>query len=349
MGPRLKLPPYVHAFIDRHGKARFYFRRPGLKRVALPGLPWSPDFMAAYGTANAGERQEIGLKRTKPGTVAAAIAGYFSSLAFSTLAETTRSTRRQILERFREEHGDKGIATLGRVHIERMLNQKAPQPAAALNFLVTLRALMRHAINVGLRADDPTIGVRGPKFRSAGFYSWAEADIAAFEAKYPIGTKARLAFALLLYTAQRRADVVQLGRQHLRDGMLHVRQSKTGKPLAIPLHPELRLVLDATPAEHLTLLVTRQGKPFRANAFTKWFGRKCQAAGLPACASVHGLRKAACRRLAEAGCSASVIQAISGHATLREVQRYTEAAEQAKLARQGIEAVARTKIGKLGG
>jgi integrase len=59
-------------------------------------------------------------------------------------------------------------------------------------------------------------GVRGPKFRSAGFYSWTEDDIAAFEAKHPVGTRARLAFALLLYTAQRRADVIKLGRQHLR-------------------------------------------------------------------------------------------------------------------------------------
>jgi integrase len=351
MGQRVmrRPPKFVHGFVDRHGKARFYFRRPGFKRVPLPGLPWSPEFMEAYQVAMAGERQEIGLRRTRPGTVAAAVTGYFGSLAFATLAETTRITRRRILERFREEHGDKGIATLARVHVERMVNQRAKQPGTALNFLVTVRGLMRHAIGVGLRGDDPTIGVRGPKFRSDGFYSWTESDIATFEGKYPIGSRARLAFALLLYTAQRRADVVQLGRQHLRDGLLHIRQSKTGKPLAIPLHPELRAVLDATPSEHLTFLVTQTGKPFHADAFTHWFKRKCQAAGLPARASAHGLRKAACRRLAEAGCSASIIAAISGHATLREVSRYTAAAEQTSLARQGIEAVTRTKIGKLTG
>jgi len=341
-------PKYVQGFIDRHGKPRFYFRRSGFKTVPLPGLPWSPDFMAAYDVAKAaGERPAIGQRRTKPGTVAAAVTGYFGSLAFATLADTTRITRRRILERFREEHGEKNIGTLGRIHVERMVNQKAKQPGTALNFLVTLRGLMRHAVSVGLRADDPTVGVRGPKFRSSGYYSWTEQDIAAFEAKYPIGTQARLAFALLLYTAQRRADVVQFGRQHLRDGMLHVRQSKTGKPLAIPLHPELRTVLDATPSQNLTFVVTHAGKPFHADAFTHWFKRKCEAAGLPARASVHGLRKAACRRLAEAGCSASVIAAISGHATLREVSRYTAAAEQARLAQQGIEAVTRTKIVKL--
>jgi integrase len=124
---------------------------------------------------------------------------------------------------------------------------------------------------------------------------------------------------------------------------------KTGKVLAIPLHPELRAVLDATPSDHLTFLVTRSGKPFHADAFTHWFKNRCIEAGLPARASVHGLRKAACRRLAEAGCSASVIAAISGHATLREVSSYTAAAEQVRLAQQGIEAVTRTKIGKPSG
>jgi integrase len=108
-------------------------------------------------------------------------------------------------------------------------------------------------------------------------------------------------------------------------------------------------VLDATPSQHLTFLVTKAGKPFYADAFTHWFKRKCQAAGLPARASAHGLRKAACRRLAEAGCSASIIAAISGHTSLREVQRYVEAAEQAGLARQGIQAITRTKIGKPSG
>src|SRR5262249_1661669 len=148
-----------------------------------------------------------------------------------------------------------------RAHAER----QSRKPGTALNFLVALRGLMRHVIGVGLRADDPTTGVHGPKFRSAGFYSWTEDDIAAFEAKHPVGSTARLAFALLLHTAQRRADVIQLGRQHLRDGLLQVRQSKTGATLAIPLHPELKPVLDATPAEHLTFLVTKAGKPFHAD------------------------------------------------------------------------------------
>jgi len=140
-----------------------------------------------------------------------------------------------------------------------------------MNFLAALRALMRHALAIGLRVDDPTSGVRGPKYRSAGFYSWTEEDIAAFEARHQVGTRARLALALLLYTAQRRADVIRMGRQHVRDGVIHVRQSKTGATLVIPLHPELRAVVDATPAEHLTFLTTREGRQFHPDSFTHWF------------------------------------------------------------------------------
>jgi integrase len=151
---------------------------------------------------------------------------------------------------------------------------------------------------------------------------------------------------LLLYTAQRRADVIQMGRQHVRDGLIHVRQSKTGAVLAIPLHPELREVLGSTPAEHLTFLTTREGRQFHPDSFTHWFKRKCREAGLPPRASVHGLRKAACRRLAELGCSASVIASISGYSSLREVSRYTAAVDQVRMARQGIEALSRTKTGK---
>jgi integrase len=76
---------------------------------------------------------------------------------------------------------------------------------------------MRHSVLVGLRGEDPTAGVRGPKFRSDGFYTWTEEDIAAFEATHPVGSRARLALALGLYTGQRRSDVVRMGRQHVRD------------------------------------------------------------------------------------------------------------------------------------
>src|SRR5262249_14991205 len=153
-------------------------------------------------------------------SVAAAITGYFASSHFTDLAEGTRRARRQVLERFRAEHGDKSIAALQRVHVERMVAAKGATPGAALNFLTALRGLMHFAVTVGLRADDPTTAVHRPKRRSSGIYPWTEEDIARFAATHPIGTRERLALALLLHTAQRRSDVIRMGRQHVRNGLV---------------------------------------------------------------------------------------------------------------------------------
>ena len=186
-----------------------------------------------------------------------------------------------------------------------------------------------------LRAD-PTANIKLAAIDSDGFHCWTEEEISQFEAHHAIGTKPRLALALLLYTAQRRSDVVRMGRQHIKDGVLTVKQQKTGVTLSIPVHPHLQAVFDATPSEHLTFLTTATGKPYGGDHFSRRFREWCDAAGLPQRCTPHGLRKAACRRLAEAGCSANEIMAISGHATMKELVRYTKAADQARLARNAM-------------
>jgi integrase len=220
-----------------------------------------------------------------------------------------------------------------------MLARKMRTPAAANHWLRLLKSLTRFAVREQLRADDPARDIGYIKRRSAGFATWIEDEIAQFESCHPIGSKARLALAMMLYTAQRRSDVVKMGRQHIRNGVVHVRQQKTNAMLAIPVHPALQAILDATPSEHLTLLTTAYGKPFTAAGFGNWFRERCDEAGLPKHCAAHGLRKAACRRLAEAGCSANVIASISGHSSLREVERYTKAADQERMARQGMAAM----------
>jgi integrase len=124
--------------------------------------------------------------------------------------------------------------------------------------------------------------------------------------------------------------------------MLSVRQKKTGTALSIPVHAELAELIAASSTGNLTFLVTEHGRPFTAGSFGVWFRKCCDEAGLPAICTFHGLRKAACARLAEAGCSANVIASISGHTSLKEVERYTKGADQKRLARLGMEAM-RTK------
>jgi integrase len=347
---------FVQAFIDRHGRVRHYFRRRGFKRVPLPGLPGSDEFMAAYRAALGAEtapRIEIGASRTIAGTVNALVAAYLdcspgSTSPFKALAAETQRTRRNMLEGFRVKHGDKRVFRLDgsrrvmlltREHMQRIVNEKAATPFAQRNLLNTLRALFSWALGEGTVPDDPTLGVKRVKAKTAGYKTWSEADIERFEAKYNIGTKAHLAFALLLYTGQRRGDMVRMGPQHIHRGVLTVDQGKTegGEEahLEIPVHPHLRAAIEAAPSGHLNFLVTAFGKPYSSNGFGNWFRELCDNAGCLNL-SAHGLRKAAARRLAEIGCSAHEIAAITGHATLAEVERYTKAADRKRLARSAM-------------
>jgi integrase len=180
--------------------------------------------------------------------------------------------------------------------------------------------------------------VKKVRYKSDGFHTWSEEEIAAFEDKHPIGSRPRLALALLIYTGQRRSDLVNMGPKHVRKGYMTVRQQKTGKLLDLPMHPELVRVIAATTIGLKSFLVTSHGQPYTPAGFGNWFREQCNEAGLAQC-SAHGLRKAACRRLAEAGCSANEIMAVSGHSDLREVTIYTAAAEQKRLATQAMASI----------
>src|SRR5262245_40844874 len=331
----MKLPKYVQHWVDDEDRPHCYFRRSGFPRVPLKGLPWSPSFMAEYEKAMSGARTAIGAARVKPGSVAAVIAEYLDSRQFfGSKSAGTQRMRRGILERFRAAYGDRPMALLPAEWIEALLDSKPPH--AARSWLVTLRSLCQFAVKRRYLRADPTANIKQRAIKGDGFHTWSEDEIAQFEAHHPVGTKPRLALALLIYTGQRRSDVVKMGRQHIKDGVLTVKQETTGTTLAIPVHPHLQAVLDATPSEHLTFLVTTTGKPYGGNAFTEQFRNWCDAAGLSNRCKPHGLRKAACRRLAEAGCSANEIMAISGHATMKELVRYTAAADQARLARNAM-------------
>lgn len=340
---KLRFPPHVQGFNDRHGHARYYFRRPGSPRVALPGQPYSPEFMAAHAEAMAGglRRDTVGAERAIPGTINALVIAYLNSPSFKHLSKATRGTYRGVLENFAQAHGEKRVLTLQGEHVSRMMAAKAATPAAANNLLRMLRLLMKFAVVHGWRRSDPTIGLKAFRTRAGGFYAWSEQDIAAFEAHHSIETRARLALALLLYTAQRRSDVVRMGRQHIRNEVLTIRQQKTGALVEVPILSELRTILDANQNNHLTYLVTAGGKPFTAAGFGNWFREVCNQAGLPKECAAHGLRKAASRRLAEAGCTAHQIMAITGHKTLREVTRYTDSVDRRQMAVDAME-----KLGK---
>ena len=236
-----------------------------------------------------------------------------------------------MVEAFLARHGDKLVADMQGRHVRAPLDSKAATPAAANRLRSILELLKRHAV------DDPTLHVRKLRYEKKPFPARTEEDIAKFETHFPLDTRARLALALLLYTGQRRSDVIRMGRQHIWAGMIDVKEEKTKTRLAIPMYRELVAALDARPADNMTFLRTEQKRPFASgNAFYNWFVECTRAPGIERGLSPRRLRKSIGRRLADAGCTTHQIAAITGHQTLSEVERYTKAANQEKLAKTAM-------------
>jgi len=198
-----------------------------------------------------------------------------------------------------------------------------------------LRVLIRHGLGVGMLKYDPSAGIKRPKLEE--IRSWTDAEIMEFEGHWPIDSIERLAFALMLYTGQRRSDVHRMTWADIEADTIRVVQQKTGAKLSIPLHSELRKVLASADRSHLAIITTAYGAARTVDGFSQFMRDAIRDAGLPLECRPHGLRKAAGRRLAEAGCTAKEIMAVLGHKTLSEAERYTRDADQRSLARNAIE------------
>ena len=267
MGTEHKRPPYLKVYTDRHGKDRIYFRRKGFEELALDGPLYSDAFWQSYEKAMSRPKREVGASRTKPGSMNDVIVAYYRSPDWKVLKPSTQKTYRGIIERFRKDHGEKAASRLQPRHIRQMMREKSDTPSAANNFLRILHLLMRQAVEMELREDDPTQFIRKIKIKTSGFKSWQESDIDAYIEAHPEGTKAHLALMLLLYTGLRRSDVVRVGPQHIRDGILTIKQRKTGTDVVIPVHPKLVAALAQCPKAGLVYLKTSFGKPYSPAGF----------------------------------------------------------------------------------
>jgi integrase len=342
---------------DRHGNKRIYFKRKGFAKVRLRGEVGSDEFMAAYAEALNGARAAAAPRlgenaRTAPrGSLRALTAAYVAAPEFTSLAPATRAKRRAWLEalcarpnrRTGLPLGLGPVSAIAERHVFAWRDEKAETPEEATFIVKTLRGFFKWAHARRLVAHNPAKDVPYLRQPTDGFHSWTIEEVEQFEARHPVGTKARLAFALLLYTGQRRSDVVLFGLQHMRNGWLHFTQVKgrRTKPvtLSIPILPPLQAIIDATPrpagATSMTFLLTDYGRAFTAAGFGNKMRQWCDEAGLPHCSS-HGLRKAFGARAAEEDLTARQIMAILGHSTLEEAERYTRAASQKKLAAAGM-------------
>lgn len=335
------LIPYIHSYADRHGKERYYYRR-GDRRIALPP-PGAPDFMEKYNAAAAAIVKEAAPKlRGDAGTFSRLIAEFEQSTDYKRLKPSTAANYSRIFDKFAAVHGHRRVDQMKRQHVDMIIASMADRPGAATVFLKRLKRLMVFAICRGWITSDPTYRMKA--YKGGEIHTWTEAQITQFEEHWPIGSKQRLAFALHLYTGQRRSDVHRMTWADYDGEGILVTQQKTGAKLDLPVHTELKSILDSASRSGETILLTEYGRSFTVAGYGAWINSAIRAAGLPTECVAHGLRKAAARRMAEAGCTPHEVAAITGHKTLGEVERYTRAVDQRRMSRAALEKQSRNKI-----
>lgn len=326
--------PYIHEFRDRHGKVRRYFRRAGSARRPLPGTPGSPEFMDAYQRALTGI-PALPQSRYGDGTIGALWTAYCRSASYVNLSDSSKRTYRQIIAPVLAEHGHRSVAGMKREHARKIVEAVGvTAPSMANLTIAVLRLLFAFAVENDWRPDNPCRGLR--RYKGGEHASWSDSELLAFERKWEVGTRERLVYDLLLYTAQRGGDVVTWKKGDIKDGTIMLCQQKTGTQLVIPIHPALKRSLKAVATKGEHLVTDAFGKPLQRRTLTRIIRLAVKDAGLPARCVAHGLRKTAMRLLAESGASEKQMAAMSGHKSIAEVQRYTKSADQASLAREAI-------------
>lgn len=318
---------YVHEYRDRKGNLRRYVRRPGMGQVALPGLPGSPEFMAAYAAAMSG--QPVKQPRHAAGSLSDLVTRYYGSSRFTNLVPRSKSTYRTVLSRHCEKDGHRMVNDLTPEKAEKIIAEiGATRPGLANLHRSVLSAVFKYAIKLRLRSDNPFSADVIEPYKLGTHHTWTDDELDAYRKFWPLGTRERLVFATLLYTGQRVSDAVKLKRSDV----LAIRQQKTGTELSIPFHPALTRAVKAGPSSGIYIIGDAAGKPISADALTKQVLTAVRKAGLPKRCVAHGLRKANQRLLAERGATTKQMQSISGHKSLRETERYSDKANQASLA-----------------
>lgn len=357
LSKKTKLPRYVVRDHHASGREKLVFRRHG-KKVTLPGPAMSDQFWAAYACAMAGKpvttRQKRAVaKKAREESFRALCDAYYKSAAFVSGDELTRADKKSVLESCLLEPLEPGsnllfedcpVRSISRKHIVVLRDRKAKTPFAANKRRRYLNQLFNWAVEAEKAGTNPCADVSRVVARKKGFHTWAPEEIRNYEATFPVGTKARLALDLMAFAGLRRSDTCTVQVQHIREDESgqwwlvkpqHKNRNRQGKTIEIPILPELRRSIEATPRSALALLETQAGAPYSIKGFGERFKSWCRKAGLPHCTS-HGVRKAAAVLAAERGATDSQLQAIFGWEDTKEIRTYTAKMNRAKIAAGAI-------------
>ncbi|HEY4545897.1 MAG TPA: tyrosine-type recombinase/integrase [Pedomonas sp.] len=313
----------------KRGKKTYHYYKGKDALVRLPDPATDPDgFMRKYAAC---ERRKVEqTKRQETGSLRAMISLWKQSPDFRSLAASTQKTYGVMIDEVASLMDGATLLTIERRDVQLMMDKNAATPAKANLMLATLSSLYRWAIGRDYAKASPTKAVKN--FDVGEHEPWPEPVLkAALESPDALF---RRAVKLYLYTGQRSGDCCAMTWGAISNGMIRVRQQKTGKELSIPIHPELAAELDATPRTALTILTNREGTPMTQRTMTKWvaaFGQKLGTHIVP-----HGLRKNAVNELLIAGCSVAETAAITGQ-TYQLVEYYARQINQERMALQAIE------------
>ena len=322
-------PPHLHHERTRHGALVWYVRVGKGPRIRIKAPHGTPEFDEAYRAALAGE-EAPSAARTATGTFKWLLERYRETQAWAKLSAATRKQREAIFRPIVEEIGAKPFSVVTKKAMQASLDRRKATPFQARNFLDAMRGLFRWALEAQHVDADPTNGIKAVKPKTEGFKVWTEDEVDLFERRWPTGTRERLAFDLLLYTGLRRGDVSQLGRQHVKDGIITVRTQKTGQIVTLPILPQLAESIAATKTGDLAFIATASGRPMVKEGFGNWFRDLCNAAGVKG--SAHGLRKLGATRAADNGATEAQLEAIFGWRGGHMASLYTRSANRKRLA-----------------
>lgn len=338
-------PPHLNRETTRHGKVVWYVRDGDGPRTRLRAPYGSEAFNAEYAAAIKGE--------PLPGAPAATKASlqwlwdsYRQTAAWSALALSTRRQRENIMRRVLKDNGGKPYGLLKKSDIVAGIDRRSKTPSAARNFLDTMKGMFGWALEREHVKADPTATVKGPaRPKSGGFPAWTREDVAAYQRRWPIGTRQRVWLDVILYTGPRRGDAAIIGKQHEKDvrnedgsvtRVASWRTEKSGETVTvtIPILAVLQRTLDAGPTGDLTWICSSRCLPYTKESFGNAFSEAARMAGVKK--SAHGVRKIAATIAAENGATAHELMAIFGWTNIRQAEVYTREAARAKLAASGV-------------
>jgi len=339
--PRPARLPFLIREKTRHGKIVWYFRRGANRRTRLYSDYGTREFQAEYDAALGGLPAPVRGSRLTSGSLFWALSLYRQSPSWRALSKATRRQRDSIFSRVCEKNGREPLSGIDRRVIQQSCDTRASTPSAASNFLNAMKGFFAWAVDEDFVQTDPTVKIKVAKRpNSGGFPAWSEEDIAHFEATYPIGTRERLAFDVLLYTGLRRGDAVRFGPEHIQNGFATMKTEKTGTMAYIPIEPELQKSIEAGPCGSKTFIAGVLGKPRVKEAFGNWFHDLSKAIGIDK--SCHGVRKAAANRDAMRGWTEAELEAKYSWHGGQMAARYTRSVNRRKLAlnaaRRAVEA-----------